>query len=120
MASNDIVNIAVDRDAFGNQRMLPDGAHIVFTDLCCLFGSNVWVMNADGTGRKQLTHFPKNHQGGFGSYSPDGKKIVMLADLNYPSNCCADMYTMNPDGTHLTLIVDDRPAVLLSAWGASA
>jgi len=97
----------------------PDGAHIVFTDLCCLFGSNVWVMNADGTGLKQLTHFPTKHQGGFGSYSPDGKKIVLIADLKYRDNCCSDLFTMNANGTHLIRIVADQPAVFLSAWGAS-
>ena len=77
----------------------PDGAHIVFTDLCCLFGSNVWVMDADGSALKQLTHFPKNHQGGVASYSPDGKRIVLNADLNYPNGCCGDLYTMKRDGS---------------------
>jgi Tol biopolymer transport system component len=97
----------------------PNGAHILFSDLCCLFGTNVWVMNADGTGLKQLTHFPTKHQGGFGSYSPDGKKIVLLADLKYRDNCCSDLYTMNANGAHLTRVVADQPAVFLSAWGAS-
>ena len=76
-------------------------------------------MNADGSGQKQLTHFPKNHQGGAASYSPDGKKILLLADLKRPNNCCGDLYTMNANGTNLTRIVADRPAVFFSDWGAS-
>jgi Tol biopolymer transport system component len=99
----------------------PNGAHILFNDLCCLFGTNVWVMNADGTGLKQLTHFPTKHQGGFGRYSPDGKKIVLLADLKYRiGECCPnDLFTMSANGTHLTQIVADQPALFLSDWGAS-
>lgn len=96
----------------------PDGMHIIFGDLCCLFGTNIWVMNPDGTGLKQLTHFPTKHQGGFATYSPDGKKIVLIADLKYRDNCCNDLYTMDANGTHLTRIVADQPAVFFSDWGS--
>jgi Tol biopolymer transport system component len=98
----------------------PDGSHILFQDLCCQFGTNIWVMNADGTGQKQLTHFPTKHQGGFASYSPDGKKIVLIADLAYPPNGqtpFSDLYTMYANGTHLTKIVGDQPGVFFSDWG---
>ena len=100
-------------------RLVPDGAHTIFTDLCCQFGSNVWVMKAGGTGLKQLTHFPTKHQGGFGTYSPNGKKITLVADLKYRDNCCFDLYTMDVNGTHLTRIVTDQPGVLVSDWGTS-
>jgi len=97
----------------------PDGTHILLNDLCCLFGTNVWVMNPDGTGLRQLTHFPTKHQGGFATYSPDGKQIVLISDLKYRDGCCNDLYTMDTNGTHLTRIVADQPAVLLSDWGTS-
>jgi len=97
----------------------PDGTHLLFGDLCCLFGSNVWVMNAEGSGQKQLTHFPTKHQGGFARYSPDGKKIVLIADLAYRDNCCSDLYTMDANGTHMTKIVGNQPGVFLSDWGPS-
>lgn len=109
---------APELEAFGPD-WSPDATHIVFSDLCCLFGTNVWVMNADGTGPRQLTHFPTKHQGGFGSYSPDGKKIVMIASLKYRDGCCGDLYTMNTNGTHLTRIVIDQPGVFFSDWGTS-
>jgi TolB protein len=98
----------------------PDGAHIIFGDRCCLFGTNIWVMNADGTGLRQLTHFPTKHQGGFAAYSPDGTKIVLIADLKYRDNCCNDLYTMAANGTHLTRIVADQPTVFFSDWGTSS
>jgi Tol biopolymer transport system component len=96
----------------------PDGTHILFEDLCCQFGTNVWVMNADGSGQKQITHMPNKHQDGFAHYSPDGKKIVLIADLNY-SNGLSDLYTMDATGKHLTAIVRDQPGVFFSDWGTS-
>ena len=75
-------------------------------------------MNADGTGQKQLTHIRTKHQNGFASYSPDGKKILLIADLAYPVNTPAsDLYTMDANGTHLTKIVGDQPGVFFSDWG---
>jgi TolB protein len=98
----------------------PDGKHIIFNDLCCQFGTNIWVMNPDGTGQKQITHLPTKHQDGFARYSPDGTKIVLVADLKYRDNCCSDLYTMDANGTHMTRIVSDQPAVFLSDWGAAS
>jgi Tol biopolymer transport system component len=100
----------------------PDGKHILFQDLCCQFGTNIWVMNADGSNQKQITHMPTKHQDGFAHYSPDGTKIVLIADLAYkPGSCgengCSDLYTMNTNGTHMTKIVSDQPGVFISDWG---
>jgi TolB protein len=99
----------------------PDGSHILFQDLCCQFGTNIWVMNADGTGQKQLTHIRTKHQDGFASYSPDGTKIVLIADLAYsPNTPAADLYTMYANGTHLTKIVGDQPGVFFPDWGPAS
>jgi Tol biopolymer transport system component len=96
----------------------PDGTHIVFSSNCCINGfGNVYVMKADGSDLRNITHFPKKHQGGFATYSPNGEKIVLVSDLMYPDSCCSDLYTMNTDGTHLKRIVADQPAVLESDWG---
>ncbi len=79
-----------------------DGTRIAFvrrsssTDpTSCSGGYNIWTMNADGTGKKQLTT-----EGGFGSPSwsvpvlpdaPDGKILYKGGGL--------DFWTMNPDGS---------------------
>jgi Tol biopolymer transport system component len=97
----------------------PDGAHIIFTDNCCIPHSNVWVMKPDGSGLKQLTNMPQDHGAGFASYSPDGKKIVLQSDLKSKCFCTGDLYTMDANGTHLTRIVSDQPAVFLSDWGSA-
>ncbi len=46
-----------------------------------LSGGQVWSMNADGTDRKQLTKSDIDIEGY--SFSPDGKKIIMLKSLPY-------------------------------------
>jgi TolB protein len=97
----------------------PDGTHLLFQDLCCQFGTNVWVMNADGSGQKQITHMPSKHQDGFAHYSPDGKRIVLIADLDYSSGL-DDLYTMDTKGNHMTKVVADQPGVVFSDWGTSS
>jgi TolB protein len=100
----------------------PDGKHILFQDNCCHSHTNIWVMNANGSNQKQITHMPTNHGDGFAHYSPDGTRIVLIADLAYPpgscgENGCSDLYTMNTNGTHMTKIVSDQPGVFISSWG---
>ncbi len=95
----------------------PDGTRIVFTDNCCRAQSNVWTVRPDGSGLTQLTDFPTGHQGGFARYSPDGQKIVLIADLRYPDECCNDLYVMNADGSGLHPIVTDQPYLFLADWG---
>ena len=89
----------------------PDGRHIVFANNCCLPHSNLFVMNPDGSGLRQLTHVPPKSNAAFATYSPDGTKIVLLGPRD-------DRYTMDANGTHLTRIVADQPGGL-SDWGAS-
>jgi len=79
--------------------------------------SNVWQVNPDGTGLKQLTHMPAKHNAGFASYSPDGKKIVLQSDIKPGGGA---LFTMDANGTHLARIVSDQPAALLSDWGSSS
>ncbi|MBA2553323.1 MAG: PD40 domain-containing protein [Geodermatophilaceae bacterium] len=97
----------------------PDGRHIVFTDFCCLPLSNVLVMNADGSGIRFLTHLTAPRQSGFASYSPDGRKVVLLATPpgGGESNVLA---TINIDGSGLRPITGARPELALSDWGPSA
>jgi TolB protein len=57
-----------------------DGAHIAFTrrDASGLLG--VWVMNADGTERRQVTHIPAAEgQAQYPGWSPDGRQLAVQA-----------------------------------------
>jgi Tol biopolymer transport system component len=97
----------------------PDGRHILFTDFCCLARSNVRVMNADGSGVHKLTHFFAPRQGGFASYAPNGRKVLLMAGPPGGGESNA-LYTINVDGSGLTPITSDQPDLLLSDWGSAA
>jgi Tol biopolymer transport system component len=98
----------------------PDGRHILFTDFCCVAHSNVRVMNADGSGVHMLTHFTGSRQGGFASYAPNGRKVVLMANPPGGGDSNA-LYTINVDGSGLTPITSDQPSdLLLSDWGPAA
>ena len=72
----------------------PDGKQIAFEE-----SDRIYVINADGTGRRPLTLTAPGRLDRRPSWSPDGSKILFVSTLS--GN--ADLYTMNPDGT------DQRP-----------
>ncbi len=58
----------------------------------------LFVMNADGTGRKNLTNTPDVHEM-YPQASPDGSKICFLADVQQGRSTLRSVYYMNADGT---------------------
>ena len=97
--------------AGGNPTWAPDGKKITFQR-----ASDIFVMNADGSGQTNLTNdlaFPRD----FGPvWSPDGNKIAFTSsrsnDVGFP------IYLMNPDGTGITRVTSPRPgrADVASDW----
>jgi len=100
----------------------PDGRRIVFTDNCCQGGSNIWTVRPDGTGLRKLTDFgPMPLQGGFASYSPDGRQIVLQYNGKCPAQgICQYFYIMNADGSGLHPVRTGVPFTLLTDWGPGA
>jgi WD40 repeat protein len=86
-----------------NASYSPDGTKIAFMnnydgdyEIC--------VMNADGTGVRQLT---KNSAlDAYPSWSPDGSRIAFTSNRDGDF----DIYTMNPDGSDQTNITSDDPS----------
>jgi Tol biopolymer transport system component len=93
----------------------PDGKRIVFwsdrpaKNRRCSFGGtssrpceDIYIINADGTGERRLTHDPVSATGPV--WSPDGSKILFVSKRggNF------QLYTMHPDGSHQTQITHRR------------
>jgi Tol biopolymer transport system component len=103
----------------GNPVWSPDGSKIVFDSFRKLDGSdagsanensNLWVMNADGSGATALTNYtapgPPVGVGAFTPvWSPDGSKIAFLSDGALDgsdaanANSTEDIWIMNADGS---------------------
>jgi Tol biopolymer transport system component len=57
----------------------------------------IWVMNADGSNKRQVTH---NVKANFGPYFfPDGKRIIFASNMDDPKGRNFDLYAINVDGT---------------------
>ena len=62
----------------------------------------IWVMNADGSNKRQVT---KNGKANFGPYFfPDGKRIIFASNMDDPKGRNFDLYKINVDGTGLERI----------------
>lgn len=87
----------------------PDGSQIAYSMDTMLGTCCIYVMNADGTDQTQLSPGPRD---GSPDWSPDGTKIVFTR-LGQPR---ADIFVVNPDGTHLQRLTQSSWDDFLAAW----
>jgi len=84
----------------------PDGRRIVYSILPeggDGWDSTVWVVNADGSGKKELSkQLPKGCGGVAPTWSPDGKQIAFSMLTTLPS---VDVCVMNSDGSGLRRVI---------------
>lgn len=91
----------------GPSDVSPDGRHIVlFNHYNTSLPSQLFVVNLDGTGLRQLTYPPAGEGDLFPVYSPDGAKIVFPRQhLNAANAVTAeDLFIMDADGSDIKLI----------------
>lgn len=62
----------------------------------------IWVMKADGTGKRQVTDNGKANFAPF--FFPDGKRIIFASNMADPKGRDFDLYMINVDGTGLERI----------------
>lgn len=63
---------------------------------------DVWVMNADGSNKRQVT---RNGKANFAPYFfPDGKRIIFASNMDDPKGRNFDLYKINVDGSGLERI----------------
>lgn len=83
----------------------PDGRRIAFTNQNFQdpspAGTQVWVMNADGTNRVRLTALPQG--AGWPAWSRDGKIAFGTATGVYEG----DIYVMDADGSDISVLTND-------------
>lgn len=63
---------------------------------------DIYVMNADGSGRRQLTNNGKANFAPF--FHPDGKRIIFSSNMGDPKGRNFDLWMINTDGTGLEQI----------------
>ncbi len=62
----------------------------------------IWLMNADGSGKRQVT---RNGKANFGPYFfPNGKRIIFASNMDDPKGRDFEIYAINVDGTGLERI----------------
>jgi len=62
----------------------------------------IWVMNADGSNKRQITHNGKANFAPF--FFPDGKRIIFSSNMDDPRGRNFDLYKINVDGSGLQRI----------------
>jgi WD40-like Beta Propeller Repeat len=94
---------------YSSPAVSPDGSHIAYVINYAGFGSDIFVMNADGTGRVNVTgggfDGPQNEHP---AWSPDGSRILFASDRdNYTSvENSFNIFVMNADGSDVTRLTD--------------
>ncbi len=95
----------------------PDGGKIFFTRTPTGTGSppsDIWVMNADGSRKVNLTPRPGEANDLYGDLSPDGKKIAFSRSLTGGDNY--EIYVMNADGRRKTNVSRNPAYDVAPAW----
>ena len=67
--------------------------------------SDIWIMNADGSGKVNLTQTPNINEH-YPQISPDGTKIAFNIDSGEGRSAVRSLWIMDIDGTHRTKIAD--------------
>jgi Tol biopolymer transport system component len=84
----------------GGTTWSPDGSKILFyryiDGTCPSACGQLYTINPDGTGLRQLTSYPADHR--YPRWSPDGKKIAFVRNLSSTSISYA-IFVMNADGS---------------------
>jgi Tol biopolymer transport system component len=105
-------------DRFSRSSWSPDGSHLAFSDSDQAGGSQLYVINADGGKRTQLTHFPRNQKATQPSWSPDGTLIAfsLLRSSGSITNptygqvipyASDNVEAVRPDGSQLSVLLAD-------------
>ena len=114
------LRVLVTGDINGAPSWSPDGRQIAFERAAVGFGSEIWIVGADGSRLRQLTRRRPNGSGcevdRWPDWAPDGRTIVFGRNLGIACEQ-SQLYTIRPDGSRLTKLgarkrVVDVPGVV--------
>jgi TolB protein len=66
----------------------------------------LWVMNADGSNQRQITHLGGANFAPY--FHPDGKRIIFASNYKDPQSRNFDIYLVNLDGSGLTQVTTSK------------
>jgi alpha-tubulin suppressor-like RCC1 family protein/WD40 repeat protein len=101
---------------FTSAAALATTGEISFTSRGPNGSSEIFVMNLDGSGVRQLTDHPAQDEAA--TWSPDGTRLAFLSDRDRPNTGNMDVYVMNDDGSGVTRLTTVGN-VVLPAWSRS-
>jgi YD repeat-containing protein len=78
--------------------------------------TQIYLMNADGSGQARLTSDGGNDDSP--RWSPNGNKIIFQSDRDNPSTGYNDIYVMNSDGTGQTRLTTDPNDDSSASWSS--
>lgn len=76
--------------------------------------TQIYLMNADGSGQVRLTSNGANDDSP--RFSPNGTKVVFRSDRDNPSTGAGDIYVMNSDGTNQQRLTTDANDDCAPSW----
>lgn len=78
------------------------------------FASEIYIMNADGSGITRLTDSNEEAYNAYPRVSPDGSQIVFESNRDVPTG--SELYVMNIDGSEVRRITEDGVPNMNPVW----
>jgi TolB protein len=92
----------------------PDGSRLAYMRMDNSGRDEIWIINADGSGERNLTRSP-NSNDWHPAWLPDGSGIVFVSDRERGSNRY-DLYVMDVDGSNVRRLAGMAADIWAPAW----
>lgn len=96
----------------------PDGAWVVYSaGVTASAACAIFKIRIDGSDLTQLTNKDNENQcDSLPHWSPDGRLILFISHSNKPGDFSSNLFTMQPDGSHITPLTAENWRVADAVW----